>query len=314
MCSRWRGRVVDVLMNCVLMRRLKTAVKKWRRMRFFGQKDELSMTRQVSTDPAPSTSGTPAHHPRSAADLLLEPDEGQRQREHQLRLYSFFQLRVHLKRGINLVAMDKNGLLSGTSDPYVKFKSGGRLLHKSKIIYRDLNPVWDESFTVPIEDPFQPVQIKVFDYDWGLQDDFMGSCLVDLTALELGRGQDLALCLRDPAKPAAALGELLLHVTLWPKSQEDKEQRTKVTDIAVKICKLNWQWTGHICRRTDNRWGRLVLEWRTRTGNRSVGRPPARWTDDLRRVAGSGWMRKAEDQVLWRSLGESYVQQWMIIG
>ncbi|XP_048487355.1 multiple C2 and transmembrane domain-containing protein isoform X3 [Plutella xylostella] len=207
-------------------------------------KRELSMTRQVSTDPAPSTSGTPAHHPRSAADLLLEPDEGQRQREHQLRLYSFFQLRVHLKRGINLVAMDKNGLLSGTSDPYVKFKSGGRLLHKSKIIYRDLNPVWDESFTVPIEDPFQPVQIKVFDYDWGLQDDFMGSCLVDLTALELGRGQDLALCLRDPAKPAAALGELLLHVTLWPKSQEDKEQyllkNTKLSDVNKRLKAQIW--------------------------------------------------------------------------
>ncbi|KAG7296310.1 hypothetical protein JYU34_021440 [Plutella xylostella] len=87
-----------------------------------------------------------------------------------------------------------------------------------------------------------------------------------------------------------------------------------LADIAVKICKLKWQWAGHICRRTDNRWGRRVLEWRPRTGKRSVGRPPARWTDDLRRVAGRGWMRKAEDRVLWRSLGEAYVQQWMIIG
>ncbi|KAI8423758.1 hypothetical protein MSG28_012782 [Choristoneura fumiferana] len=88
--------------------------------------------------------------------MVKEPDESQRHREQQLRQYSFFQLRVHLKRGQNLVAMDKNG----TSDPYVKFKVGGRLLHKSKIVYRDLNPVWDECFTVPIEDPFTPVQIK----------------------------------------------------------------------------------------------------------------------------------------------------------
>ena len=29
--------------------------------------------------------------------------------------------------------------------------------------------MWDESFTVPIEDPFLPISIKVFDYDWGLQ-------------------------------------------------------------------------------------------------------------------------------------------------
>lgn len=55
------------------------------------------------------------------------------------------------------------------SDPYVKFKCGGRLVHKSRTVYRDLNPAWDESFTVPIEDPFLPIIIKVFDYDWGLQ-------------------------------------------------------------------------------------------------------------------------------------------------
>lgn len=66
--------------------------------------------------------------------------------------------------------------------------------------------------------------LQVFDYDWGLQDDFMGSCHLDLTALELGRNQDLVLCLRDPSKPAQDMGEIVLNVTLWPKSQEDKEQ------------------------------------------------------------------------------------------
>lgn len=51
--------------------------------------------------------------------------------------------------------------LTGTSDPYVKFKINGKLVYKSKTIYRDLNPLWDESFTLPIEDPFTPVHIKV---------------------------------------------------------------------------------------------------------------------------------------------------------
>ncbi|CAH2239608.1 jg19130 [Pararge aegeria aegeria] len=40
---------------------------------------------------------------------------------------------------------------------------------------------------------------------------------------------------------------------------------------------------------TDGRWGLKVLEWRPRTGKRSVGRPPTKWTDDIRRVAGSRW-------------------------
>ncbi|XP_053619972.1 multiple C2 and transmembrane domain-containing protein isoform X2 [Plodia interpunctella] len=203
-------------------------------------KRDLSMTRQ-STDPTPSTSGTPAHHPRPHAELLqLEPDEGQKLRERLLRQHSFFQLRIHLKRGQNLVAMDKNG----TSDPYVKFKAGGRLLHKSKIVYRDLNPVWDEVFTVPIEDPFQAVQIKVFDYDWGLQDDFMGSCHLDLTALELGRSQDLVLCLRDHNKPHQDMGEIVMNVTLLPKSQEDKEQyllkNTRLSDVNKRLKAQIW--------------------------------------------------------------------------
>ncbi|CAH2240287.1 jg14273 [Pararge aegeria aegeria] len=50
-------------------------------------------------------------------------------------------------------------------------------------------------------------------------------------------------------------------------------------------------------------WGLKVLEWRPRTGKRSVGRPPMRWTDDIRRVAGSRWRQAAQD------LQKTYVQQ-----
>ncbi|CAK1595227.1 unnamed protein product [Parnassius mnemosyne] len=57
--------------------------------------------------------------------------------------------------------------------------------------------------------------------------------------------------------------------------------RTRVTDIAQRISKLKCQWAGYVARRTDNRWGKMVLEWQPRTGRRSVGRPPTRWSDDL---------------------------------
>lgn len=78
----------------------------------------------------------------------------------------------------------------------------------------------------------------MFDYDWGLQDDFMGSCNLDLTALELGRMQDLVLCLRDPNKPHQDMGEIVLNVTLWPKSQEDKDQ------VRVCMCVYVYIWFG----------------------------------------------------------------------
>ena len=87
-----------------------------------------------------------------------------------------------------------------------------------------------------------------------------------------------------------------------------------MVDIVQKCCKLKWQWAGHVGRRTDERWSRRVFEWRTRLGKRSVGRPPARWTDDIKKVAGGGWMRCAEDRALWLSLGEAYVQQWTVVG
>lgn len=150
---------------------------------------------------------------------VLQEEDNRRKRESQLRKYVFFQLRVHLKCGTNLTAMDKNGL----SDPYVKFKIGGRLIHKSKTIHRELNPIWDEVFVAPIEDPFQPINIKVFDYDWGLQDDFMGSTQIFLPDLELGKVEELNLPLEDSNNQDKDLGEIALSVTLWPRSQEDKE-------------------------------------------------------------------------------------------
>jgi hypothetical protein len=66
-------------------------------------------------------------------------------------------------------------------------------------------------------------------------------------------------------------------------------QRTKITEIAHRISTLKWQWAGHISRRTDNRWGKRVLEWRPRLGKRSVGHlSPGGVTICTGRLAGAG--------------------------
>jgi hypothetical protein len=46
----------------------------------------------------------------------------------------------------------------------------------------------------------------------------------------------------------------------------------------------------------------------------SVGRPQARWSDDLRRMTGRSWMLVAEDRARRREIGEAYVQQWTAVG
>lgn len=45
---------------------------------------------------------------------------------------------------------------------------------------------------------------QVFDYDWGLQDDFMGSALLDLTTLELSRVTELSVPLEDSSRSAGS--------------------------------------------------------------------------------------------------------------
>ncbi|XP_074094466.1 multiple C2 domain and transmembrane region protein isoform X1 [Cotesia typhae] len=172
-----------------------------------------------------SSSAVPSTYESSQSNELA------RRRELALRQHAFFQLRMHIRRGANLVAMDR----CGASDPYVKIKCCGRLLHKSRTVHRELNPVWDESVTLPIEDPFQPLNIKVFDYDWGLQDDFMGAASLDLTQFDLGQPHDITLKLKDPARPQVHLGEIFLTVTLWPRNQQEKEQYFQRTNRLADV-------------------------------------------------------------------------------
>ena len=72
-----------------------------------------------------------------------------------------------------------------------------------------------------------------------------------------------------------------------------------------EISKLKW--TGHIAQKMG-RPGKKILEWRPRMGKRNVGQPPARWTDDLVKIAGSRWKQEASDRTRWKSIGDAYVQ------
>lgn len=44
----------------------------------------------------------------------------------------------------------------------------------------------------------------------------------------------------------------------------------EVMDKVQTVGKLKWQWAGHLCHRTEDRWNRQFLEWRPRTGKRNV--------------------------------------------
>ncbi|KAK4872261.1 hypothetical protein RN001_016385 [Aquatica leii] len=92
--------------------------------------------------------------------------------------------------------------------------------------------------------------------------------------------------------------------------KEKKLARTKVKDAVLRIVELKWNWAGHVARLKDERWTRRMIEWRPRQDAfRSRGRPPTRWADDVKRVAGN-WIQIAQDRNKWKGLREAYVQQW----
>ncbi|XP_075895241.1 multiple C2 and transmembrane domain-containing protein 1 isoform X3 [Nelusetta ayraudi] len=142
---------------------------------------------------------------------------------------AMYQLDIVLKKGNNLAIRDR----TGTSDPYVKFKIAGKEVFRSKTIHKNLNPVWDERVSLLVETLRDPLYVKVFDYDFGLQDDFMGSAYLHLESLEHQRTLDVTLDLKDPQYPENNLGTLDLSVTLSPKEGDLRD--------ATMLLRRNWK-------------------------------------------------------------------------
>ncbi|KAM8886471.1 multiple C2 and transmembrane domain-containing protein 1-like isoform 3-T3 [Spinachia spinachia] len=142
---------------------------------------------------------------------------------------AMYQLDVILKKGSNLAIRDR----TGTSDPYVKFKIAGKEVFRSKTIHKNLNPVWDDRVSLLVESLKDPLYVKVFDYDFGLQDDFMGSAYLHLESLEHQRTLDVTLDLKDPQYPEHNLGSLDLAVTLSPKEGDTRD--------ATMLLRRNWK-------------------------------------------------------------------------
>ncbi|XP_073424860.1 multiple C2 and transmembrane domain-containing protein 2 isoform X1 [Dendrobates tinctorius] len=131
-----------------------------------------------------------------------------------------YLLTIHLKEGRNLVIRDR----SGTSDPYVKFKLNKKTLYKSKVIYKNLNPVWEEKFVLPIQNLEQKLHIKVYDRDL-TTDDFMGSAFLDLQELELNKTTEKVFRLEDPNSLEQDMGVIVADISLCIRLRDSKNNQ-----------------------------------------------------------------------------------------
>ncbi|XP_067430015.1 multiple C2 and transmembrane domain-containing protein 1 isoform X4 [Thunnus thynnus] len=148
-----------------------------------------------------------------------------------------YKLDIELKRGHNLAIRDRGG----SSDPYVKFKLAGKEVFRSKTIHKNLNPVWDEKTTLILDCLSEPLYVKVFDYDFGLLDDFMGSAYLYVESLEQQRTIPVTLVLKDPQYPDQDLGSLELAVTLTPKDSPVEERRDS-TQQSQRLSEMHRKW------------------------------------------------------------------------
>ncbi|XP_035524482.1 multiple C2 and transmembrane domain-containing protein 1 isoform X1 [Morone saxatilis] len=153
--------------------------------------------------------------------------------ERSIHSSGMYKLEIELKRGNNLAVRDRGG----SSDPYVKFKLAGKEVFRSKTIHKNLNPVWEEKTTLVVDCLSEPLYVKVFDYDFGLQDDFMGSAYLYLESLEQQRMIPVTLALKDPHHPDQDLGTLELAVTLTPKDSPVEERR----DSTTMLLRRSWK-------------------------------------------------------------------------
>lgn len=108
-----------------------------------------------------------------ACAVLLEAVDGPKKRTKKPSKYTFT---IKVVEAEDLKACDP----SGFSDPYVVFGDEyQKRLHKTRIIHRNLNPRWDESFDVTVQGPVNIIS-TIWDYDTFGDHDYVGRTSVKL--------------------------------------------------------------------------------------------------------------------------------------
>uniref|UniRef100_A0A8R1EDT1 Reverse transcriptase domain-containing protein n=1 Tax=Caenorhabditis japonica TaxID=281687 RepID=A0A8R1EDT1_CAEJA len=119
----------------------------------------------------------------------------------------------------------------------------------------------------------------------------------------------------------AALERRLVGISLSEQRQrnlhrEDIRAQSEVRDPLLVIKKKKLGWAGHIMRRNDGRWTRLVQEWYPIGEKRPVGRPRMRWSDSLKEEISlfdgnhlkTHWSTIAKDRMAWKAVIRDHIR------
>lgn len=93
-----------------------------------------------------------------------------------------FTLKIFLHSAENVPVADFT-----KSDPYFKIFLSSKRIATTKVIHRNLNPVWDEAFPVKLPTTHCEIKFELYDEDPSQNDDFLGDFSIDLSQLQSGK-------------------------------------------------------------------------------------------------------------------------------
>src|SRR3989338_551637 len=116
------------------------------------------------------------------------------------------KVKVQVVEAQNLMIADLK-----SSDPYVEIITSKKT-QKTKVIKKNLNPVWNEEFIFDLENPkLDSIQFVVKDHDRFSKDDPLGQAkILSFSSFTMGEPNDVWLTLQDSVTDAK------LHVTITP--------------------------------------------------------------------------------------------------
>ena len=135
----------------------------------------------------------------------------------------------------NLISCDFGLFGRGKSDPYVLLSIGAKKF-KTKYVKKTVNPVFDETWESIVEIvKSQTLEIEVWDWDQGKDDDFMGRARVPIQVLAEKGMADMWITLEDTSSGQIRIRTEWFTMSTNIQDYDDRTAETHGTKLSTSV-------------------------------------------------------------------------------